>query len=190
MKGALENRFDIKNKDVGGNKDLEDEVRVLNRIIRRVDGGWEYEADQRHAEIIVRDCGMRSAKVAVTPMSGERSSEGGEALSPEEEREYRGHAARCNYVSHDRPDITYASKEISRFMSKPTFEDKWRMGRMAKYLKGEPRLVQVFRWQRPGERMRVYADADWGGCKRTRKGTLGEIIRVGAHCIKDWSNTQ
>ena len=29
------------------------EAKILNRIIRAVPTGWEYECDQRHAEIIL-----------------------------------------------------------------------------------------------------------------------------------------
>ena len=35
---------------------------------------------------------------------------------------FRGVAARCNYLSFDRPDIQYATKEVCREMAKPTTE--------------------------------------------------------------------
>ena len=43
------------------------EVRVLNRVIRWTDGGLEFEADQRHAEMVVRDLGLENAKAVATP---------------------------------------------------------------------------------------------------------------------------
>ena len=33
------------------------EAIILNRIIRVTEGGWEYEADQRHADLIVKETG-------------------------------------------------------------------------------------------------------------------------------------
>ena len=33
------------------------EARILNRIVRWTPQGWEYEADQRHAELIVKAMG-------------------------------------------------------------------------------------------------------------------------------------
>ena len=38
--------------------------------------------------------------------------------------------------------------------------------------------------------LRVYTDADWAGCKVTRKSTSGGAIMRGTHCIKFWSKTQ
>ena len=43
------------------------ETRVLNRIIRVTEDGWEYEADQRHADLIVEGLGLSQAKSALTP---------------------------------------------------------------------------------------------------------------------------
>ena len=91
---------------------------------------------------------MRSAKPAASPSSSEKATGDEGELGIEEQRVYRGQAARCNYMSVDRPDLIYASKEASRQMSKPTIEDRWRMGKIGKYLRGYPRLVQKFPWQR------------------------------------------
>ena len=62
-------RFTVKDNIVGSRSDLGElhETRVLNRIIRWTQKGWEYEADQRHAELIVREMGMESAKSVKTP---------------------------------------------------------------------------------------------------------------------------
>ena len=75
-------------------------------------------------------------------------------------------------------------------MSKPSGEDKWRMGKIGKYLKSYPRLVQRFEWQRSGQKLRIYTDADWAGCRQTRKSTSGGVAMVGRHCLKFWSKTQ
>ena len=40
----------------------------MNRVVRWTTEGWEYEADQRHGEIIVRETGMEDAKPTMTPM--------------------------------------------------------------------------------------------------------------------------
>ena len=53
FKKQLETRFSIKTKIVGLRDDEEKEERILNRVIRVTSQGWEMEADQRHADIIV-----------------------------------------------------------------------------------------------------------------------------------------
>ena len=51
----LSTRFEIKTCIIGSRGDLGEvrEGKVLNRIVRLADGGYELEADQRHAEMIV-----------------------------------------------------------------------------------------------------------------------------------------
>jgi hypothetical protein len=49
----LEERFEVKTEVVGSLDSEKKEVRILNRIIRKTSEGWEYEPDQRHAELIV-----------------------------------------------------------------------------------------------------------------------------------------
>ena len=167
------------------------EVRVLNRVVRWTESGWEYEADQRHGEIIVRDTGTDDAKPVMTPVAEEKENDDdGDVLEGGEARWYRGVAARGIYLSLDRPDTAFASKEASKQMSKPRRTDERRVKRLGRYLKGFPRVVQKFPWQDGGLGVRVYTDADWGGCKTTRKNTFGGVVMRGGHCIKFWSKTQ
>ena len=43
-------------------------IRILNRVITLTDAGIEYEADQRHAELIVKGTGLEGeSKVVKTP---------------------------------------------------------------------------------------------------------------------------
>ena len=55
LKERLEDDYEIKSVTIGKGKGLEKEGRVLNRVVRWTNEGWEYEADQRHGEIIVRE---------------------------------------------------------------------------------------------------------------------------------------
>ena len=67
------------------------------------DKGLQYEADQRHAEIIMRDMGVdESAKEVATP--GVSSIEGGQVQGDQVRGEslFRAVAARGNYFGQDR----------------------------------------------------------------------------------------
>ena len=50
-------------------------ARVLNRILRITEQGWEYEPDQRHAEMIVEQLGLKDAKAVETPTEEEKKWE-------------------------------------------------------------------------------------------------------------------
>ena len=75
-------------------------------------------------------------------------------------------------------------------MATPT-EGNWLlMKRMGRYLLGNPRLVQLFRWQSAAGALHTYTDSDWAGDKITRKSTSGGIVFKWNHAIKPWSSNQ
>ena len=53
LRDRLESRFEVRTKVIGSGEFEEKEGKVLNRVIRVGKEGWEYEPDQRHAELIV-----------------------------------------------------------------------------------------------------------------------------------------
>ena len=57
-------------------------------------------------------------------------------------------------------------------------------------MKGRPRVQQLYEWQQAQGVVTTYSDADWAGCKQTRKSTTGGCITLGKHTIKGWSKTQ
>ena len=69
----MEQRFGIKTSVVGTGFGEVQEARVLNRIVRITSNGWEYEPDQRHAEMIVEQLGLKEAKAVETPRRRRRS---------------------------------------------------------------------------------------------------------------------
>ena len=103
---------------------------------------------------------------------------------------YRGLAATANYLSQDRFDIQFGSKELCRDMAHPTTGSMGRMKRGARYLLGVPSLEIEFVEQYPPGNIRVYVDSDWAGCLVTRKSTSGGVAMHGKHCIKTWATTQ
>ena len=72
---------------------------------------------------------------------------GSEELSKTEAKSYRSIAARCIYLSSDRPDLQFAVKEACREMSVPTASSWSKLVRIAKYLKLKPRVVWKFDFQ-------------------------------------------
>ena len=142
----------------------------------------EYEADPKHANIIVENAGVPPNKVVSTPGVDERAVEDqtpeGEEMSPEQSSRYRADAARANFLGIDRPDVQFAAKEISKSMAQPRLSDNRKIIRLAKYLNHEDhkRLVQVFSWGNWEPKIEVWTDSDWAGCKATRKSTSGGVI--------------
>ena len=190
---ALSKSFAIKTSVVGRGKGEDKEARILNWVIRVMPNGWEYEADQRHGELIIKTLGMDNCKSVIIPGEDAKEWEAEQdsvKLEGEKAREYRGLAARANYLALDGPDIQYAVKELCRGMANPTVGDRKALKRLARYLVGAPRMVSRFDTQYRPEEVFGFSDSDWAGCKKTSRSTSGGAIMVGQHCIKTWSATQ
>ena len=74
-------------------------------------------------------------------------------------------------------------------MSAPIEESWAKLKRLARYLRGSPRLVERF-VEQDTSHMKVYADRDWAGCIATRKSTSGGVAMLGGRQIEHWSTTQ
>ena len=177
---------------LGGGAGEVRELRILNRVVRWAADGLRYEADPRHAEIVVRGLGaVRAVSAPGTPSREMHPDAGDRALSVPEDlaRLFRSYAARANYLALDRADLAQATKELCRRMREPTWADVGALRRVAAYLAGSPRLVYEYLWQAPAD-IQVFADTDYAGCVATRRSTSGGCIMRGTHLIKHWSSTQ
>ena len=128
------------------------------------------EADPRHGELVVEQVTKEGARTTTTPGNGlAKEGEDERELEGEQATECRALAARCNYLSMDRPDTQFAVKEACREMAKPTAGAWSRLERIGQYLKGRPRLIWHFDWQSPVTAIDVYADANLGGMSQDQK---------------------
>ena len=194
LQGELEKKYQIKTQWLGSGKQYQQEVKILNRIVGWDDGrGIVFEVDPRHAEIIIEQLKLKDAKAVSTPGTkeeGRTSSDCEDPLDEGQASQYRAIAARCKYIVPDRPDLAYTVKELARRMAKPTNGDWQRLKRLGRYLVGRPRMQQIYPWQSSQTVLKVYTDADWAGCRETRKSTTGGCAVLGTHTLKGWSKTQ
>ena len=73
FKNKMQKRFEIKTTVIGGGEDEEREGRVLNRVVRRTEEGWQYEGDQRHAEVVAKTLKMEESNAVRTPGEDEKA---------------------------------------------------------------------------------------------------------------------
>jgi hypothetical protein len=192
VKVGMHERFLLKELGrLGGGQGELKELRVLNRVIRWSPAGLKYEADPRHAEIMVRGvAGAERALSAPGTSSKDFEAQGEDDDLPERTaRLFRSFAARANYLAMDRPDLSQATKELCRRMSAPKAADLRALSRVARYLAGAGRVVYEYPWQsRPV--LRAYTDSDFAGCVATRLSTSGGAVMLGTHLLKHWASTQ
>ena len=195
LQKKMEAKYEIKTDMLGPETGMSKEVQILNRTLSWKGSGITYEADQRHAEIVIEQMNMKKGSAVSTPAVAEASDEverrlRSPELTGESATKYSGLAARINYLSLDRSDLQYAAKTVSRYMSQPREHDWGALKRIARYLVGAPRAVQTFRWQSSPGYVTTYVDSDWAGDKASRKSTIGSAMCLGSHMIKSWSTTQ
>ena len=171
------------------------QLAFLNRAISWEEAGIRYEADPRHAEIIIAQLELQNAKLVGTPGVKDtvvKSLDDSEnpKLSPEQASGYRGLAARSNFLAQDRADIQYAFNEISRWMATPRRGDWEGLRRMVRYLLGRPRATIFYQWQTMPKELTAYSDTDWAGCKSSRRSNSGGMVMHGSHMIRSSSRMQ
>ena len=105
------------------------EVRILNRIVKWVNNPYgsgdkriEYEADSRHAELIIHQLGLSCSSRSVST-SSEKSKPGvnlGTVHNCADHTLYQSATIRLCYSALDGPDLQFPSKELARWMRAPT----------------------------------------------------------------------
>ena len=131
----------------------------------------------------------RAGAKAVKAFEREVGSE--DKLDPGDATTYRAISARSNYLAQDRPDGSYASKELCREFGQPNGQSLVKLERLGRHYAGKPRLV--FRLDfanEPAQHVEVYRDTDFAGCSVTRRSTSGGCALVGGALVKHWSKTQ
>ena len=124
----------------------------------------------------------------------ERLSTDAYVLPPADATMFRQLSARTNFLSQDRADINFSTKELCREFCQPNQKSYARLKRVVRYLVGLPRLVYQYQFIEKGcpapDSIDLYVDTDFAGCKETRRSTSGGVAMVGTGCIKHYSKTQ
>ena len=111
----LKSEYAIKAVVLGPEPEPSKEIKILNRLIRWCGDKLEFEADSRHAEIIIEEGEVQSWRAAKTPGVQEAVvdgiEKGGVEMNDHEKTRLRG--------AMDRSDLQFAAKELCRKMAKP-----------------------------------------------------------------------
>ena len=140
---------------------------------------------------------MNHCKSMATPGSKRQESSRNvadltEKLDPQEHREFRSGALFCQYMTEQRFDIAFSTKENMREAAGPTTASKKQLKRIARYLTGHQRCVLNFPWVgKLDDVIHVTVDQDWAGDPKTRCSTSGGVLAIGpCFTVRHWSVTQ
>ncbi|XP_038885885.1 uncharacterized mitochondrial protein AtMg00810-like [Benincasa hispida] len=98
---------------------------------------------------------------------------------PVSKERYQRLVGKLIYLSHIRPDISYAVSVVSQFMQAPYEEHMNAVERILRYLKG---TLKGLMFKKYGKRtIKAYTYSDWAGSVIDRKSTSG-------YCTFVWGN--
>ncbi|KAL2230674.1 UNVERIFIED_CONTAM: Retrovirus-related Pol polyprotein from transposon RE2, partial [Sesamum indicum] len=127
---------------------------------------------------IIKDIGFEKGKTVSTPFPANFKfvSESEGAL--QDPSRYRRLVGRLLYLGFTRPEISYATQQLSQHIQHPC-EQHWNAAMyLIRYLRGTHSSGLLF----PANndfKLRAYSDADWASCQLTRRSTTGYCIMLG-----------
>ena len=149
--------------------------------------GSHIKVDQRsYARQLLQEHGMDQANAVYTPLPQNADitpKREDESILPRDQHSlYRSIIGGLLYLSvGTRPDISFSVSVLARHCHAPTRRHMLYLKRVLRYVAGTVTLGLSY--PRSGQTLSprsiaVHVDADWGGCKETRRSTTGYIITI------------
>jgi hypothetical protein len=154
---------------------------------------------QSYVESMLEEFQLDEARLALHPGAPEELTLAGCPSSPDEAAKmaklpYRRAIGLLTYLANStRPDIAFAVNTAAQFSQNPGAVHWRAVQQILRYLCGTAAHALLFDGNMAAPSgggaasspLRVFADADWGQCKDTRRSTTGELVRLG-ECWIDW----
>ncbi|GKF11295.1 uncharacterized mitochondrial protein-like protein, partial [Tanacetum coccineum] len=126
----------------------------------------------KYASEIIKKYGLLSSDSVDTPMVEKNKLDEDLQGTPVDTTLYRGMIGSLMYLTSSRPDLIYAVCLCARYKAKPTEKHLNAVKWIFRYLKG---TINMGLWysKDTGMSLTAYADADYAGCRDTRRSTSG-----------------
>ncbi|XP_048622908.1 uncharacterized mitochondrial protein AtMg00810-like [Brassica napus] len=177
---AIENFKDIL-KGAFKLRDLGTAKYFLGFEIARNDSGISIN-QRKYTLKLLQEAGYLGCKPFLVPMepNSKLSDSSGGLLS--DLSVYRKIVGKLLYLTHTRPDITYAVHKLSQFMSAPRQDHLTAAQQVLRYLKNDP-AQWMFYPASSSVHLTAFCDADWASCPDSRRSTTGYCVFLGDSLI-------
>ena len=178
-----------------------DKFSFLKRLYLRVPEGIVMYSNGRYLEALVEALGPNIKKRDSPADASFQEPDDSTELEPSKAATFREYVGRLLYLSHSRPDIQFAVCVLSSKMAKPTSTSfRWLL-RVVGYLAGAPDLGFLIKPVVTGAKfgyegacydatgdlknyvVESITDADWAGCRRTRRSRTAVQLFLGGSLI-------
>jgi histone deacetylase 1/2 len=185
---TLETEFSIK----PGKRLTHEWTRWLGREWRVHHQGLDIRIPTDYMSEVMSMFGMRNSKAVETPMVP-RTSKGDEAdpaLGATQHEEYRRAVGKLMWMIGDRPDLSYAVKEVSRYSSKPCMSHLVMLKRILRYLqRSRDWFLRLEIDEGAPDSLQGVTDSSWADTS-DRKSTTGGALFLQGFGLGHWSRGQ
>ncbi|GAU31242.1 hypothetical protein TSUD_149280 [Trifolium subterraneum] len=131
---------------------------------------------------LLHDSGLFGSKPAPTPLDPAVKLHIDDSKPYEDVQLYRRLIGKLLYLCNTRPDISFATQQLSQFLHKPSINHYNAASRVIRYLKHNPGRG-IFLPRNSDMQLLGFSDSDWAGCLDTRKSTSGYCFFLGSSLI-------
>ncbi|XP_024006627.1 uncharacterized protein LOC112083125 [Eutrema salsugineum] len=137
-----------------------------------------YLSQRKYTLDIVKECGLLGCKPVSTPMEQNHNLPKDDSEFFHDPERYRRLVGRLVYLTHTRPELSYAVHMLAQFMQQPR-KRQWDAAiRVVRYLKGCPGQG-VLLSSKSDLQITAYCDSDWATCPMTRRSLTGFVVMLG-----------
>ena len=171
-------------------------VNFLGRTLKHNGDSIDITMSPAYVSDMLTLFGMDTAKPSPTTGTSAKPSHVPQPLNTSEHKAYRAIVGKLLWLALIRPDISYATKELSRDLTAPTTESVTKVKHLLRYISGTRDHCQRLN---PSVTLSdsdctldidCYVDSDWAGCKTTRKSTSGTVVQLLNSTVSFGSRTQ
>jgi hypothetical protein len=143
---------------------------------------------RKYALDLLHRVNMENCNPTSTPLSASEhlARDTGTPLGADDSFRYRSVVGGLQYLTHTRPDISFAVNKVCQFLSQPTDVHWEAVKRILRYIKGTLQTGLQIR-KSPSTGISIFTDADWARCMDDRRSTGGYAVFVGPNLIS-WSS--
>ncbi|XP_056692131.1 uncharacterized mitochondrial protein AtMg00810-like [Spinacia oleracea] len=180
LKSHLHNKFSI--------KDLGELSYFLGIEISRVENGV-FLTQSKFTRELLADCGLDVSKPAKTPLPVKLKLTNSSDEPYTDPTQYRCLVGKLNFLTHTRPDLSFAVQTLSQFMQSPKLSHFNALTHLLRYVAHS--IGQGIYIQSSSQLvLRAYCDSDWAACPDTRRSVTGYVMLLGTSPISWKSKKQ